>query len=70
MLEHGLSAQDISAVEVGTLEDVVVNFADRRPSEMIDAEFSMPWTVAAIVKGLPKGARWICAADPERPRHA
>ena len=60
MLEHGLSAQDISAVEVGTFEDVVVNFADRRPSEMIDAEFSMPWTVAAIciVKGLPKGAQW------------
>ena len=58
MREHGLSAQDIGAVEVGTFEDVVVNFADRRPSEMIDAEFSMPWTVAAIMKGLTKGAQW------------
>lgn len=58
MHEHGLRASDVQFIDVGTFEDVVVNFADRRPTTMIDAEFSMPWTIAAIVNGLPKGPDW------------
>src|SRR5581483_3401332 len=38
--------------------DVVENFAERRPKAMVDAEFSLPWTMAVTIAGLPKGPRW------------
>jgi 2-methylcitrate dehydratase PrpD len=58
MREGGLAAGDIREVQVGTFEDVVVNFAERRPKTMVDAQFSMPWTMAVTLAGLPKGPEW------------
>lgn len=68
MSEHRLSSADISACEVGTFEDVVVNFDERRPVTMVDGEFSLPWTLAAVLSGLPKGSDWYSSerlSDPE-----
>ena len=58
MREDGLSAADIREVQVGTFEDVVENFAERRPKTMVDAQFSVPWTMAVTLAGLPKGPEW------------
>jgi 2-methylcitrate dehydratase PrpD len=58
MREGNLRGTDIRDVEVGTFEDVVENFAERRPKTMVDAEFSLPWTMAVTIAGLPKGPQW------------
>src|SRR5690606_34654116 len=68
MAEHDLRADDIVACDVGTFEDVVVNFADRRPAAMIDGEFSLPWTVAVTLAGLPKGERWYAPETLRDPK--
>lgn len=73
MSEHGLSVGDITGCEVGTFEDVVRNFNDRRPAAMVDGEFSLPWTMAATLLRLPKGYEWYSPerlADPEMHRIA
>lgn len=58
MVENELISDDITACEVGTFEDVVTNFSDRRPRAMVDGEFSLPWTMAVILAGIPKGEKW------------
>ena len=67
MREGNLGAADIREVEVGTFADVVVNFAERRPKTMVDAEFSLPWTMAVTIAGLPKGPQWYSDTPFERP---
>ncbi|MBM3560782.1 MAG: MmgE/PrpD family protein, partial [Alphaproteobacteria bacterium] len=63
-----LTLADIASVEVGTFADVVENFASRRPPTMIDAEFSMPWTVAMVLADVPKGPDWYAAGTLADPR--
>ena len=58
MRENDLRAADIREAQVGTFEDVIENFAERRPKTMVDAQFSLPWTMAVTVAGLPKGPEW------------
>jgi 2-methylcitrate dehydratase PrpD len=67
MREGRLRAPDILDVEVGTFEDVVENFAERRPQTMVDAEFSLPWTMAVTIAGLPKGPHWYSDATLNDP---
>ena len=62
MREGRLTAADIRSVEVGSFEDLVTNFADRRPTTLIDGEFSVPWTQAVMIAGLPKGPAWYAPA--------
>jgi 2-methylcitrate dehydratase PrpD len=62
MREEKLTAADIAAVEVGSFADLVECFADRRPATLIDGEFSLPWTMAAILAGLSKGPAWYADA--------
>lgn len=67
MRDERLAAGDIRAVEVGSFADLVESFSDRRPATLIDGEFSLPWTMAAILAGLPKGPAWYAdatLADP------
>lgn len=68
MVGHGLGAGDIAACEVGTFEDVVANFADRRPAAMIDGEFSLPWTMAVTLAGIPKGEKWYAPQTLSDPK--
>ncbi len=67
MREGQLRAADILDVEVGTFEDVVENFAERRPRTMVDAKFSLPWTMAVTIAGLPKGPQWYSEATLNDP---
>ncbi len=63
LLQEGrLTRDDIDEIEVGSFEDVVENFADRRPNSMVDGEFSLPWTVAVTLAGVPKGPDWYSDA--------
>jgi 2-methylcitrate dehydratase PrpD len=67
MHDEKLSATDLAEIEVGSFADVVENFAERRPQAMVDAEFSLPWTMAVLIAGIPKGPDWYCdatLADP------
>ncbi|QRM33103.1 MmgE/PrpD family protein [Microvirga sp. VF16] len=66
--DQSIRAEDILEIEVATFAEVVENFADRRPASMIDAEFSVPWGVAAIVAGLPKGPDWYSRQTLSDPR--
>lgn len=68
MAEHNLRTNDIVACDVGTFEDVVVHFADRRPATMIDGEFSLPWTIAVILAGIPKGEEWYASETLRDPK--
>ena len=67
MADHGVAAGDILACEVGSFEDIVTNFDDRRPKTMVDAEFSLPWTIAVAMAGLPKGEAWYAHATLNDP---
>ncbi|MCC2650695.1 MAG: MmgE/PrpD family protein [Microvirga sp.] len=67
MRDEELTAAKIETVEVGSFEDVVTNFADRRPKTMIDGEFSLPWTIAVAIAGLPKGKDWYAQATIDDP---
>jgi 2-methylcitrate dehydratase PrpD len=58
MWQEKLRARDIDEIEVGTFADVVENFAERRPRTMVDGEFSLPWTMAVLIAGIPKGPEW------------
>ena len=67
MREGGLRASDIRDIEVGTFADVVENFAERRPCTMVDGEFSLPWTMAVAIAGVPKGPQWYSEATLSDP---
>lgn len=55
---HGLGPGDIARVQVDSFRDLVEHFADPEPVSMVDAEFSVPYTVAVMIHGLPPGAPW------------
>ncbi|WP_246494741.1 MmgE/PrpD family protein [Brenneria izadpanahii] len=58
MQETGWRAEDFHAIEVHTFSRLVNDMMDYRPSTVIDAQFSLPWTLAAVASGLPPGAEW------------
>ena len=40
---------------------------DYRPQTVTDAQFSLPWTLAAIAAGLPPGADWYTEDNMQNP---
>jgi 2-methylcitrate dehydratase PrpD len=56
--ESGLASQDIQQIEVFTLSELANHFAVVRPNYMIDAEFSVPYTIAMVGRRIPIGPRW------------
>ncbi|MFE8047193.1 MmgE/PrpD family protein [Brenneria goodwinii] len=58
MRETGWQAADIRAIEVQTFPRLVDDMMDYRPRTATDAQFSLPWTLAAVAGGLPPGADW------------
>lgn len=56
--EHKLRPVDICGVRIGTFRDMVESFDDRAPRSLVDGEFSMPYTVAALLSGIPVGPEW------------
>jgi 2-methylcitrate dehydratase PrpD len=60
--EAGIDPGDIESVTVRTSGHVVRNFADYDPENIVDAEFSMPYTMAAVLVGIPPGPQWFSPA--------
>lgn len=55
---NDISPDDIDTIRVGSFADLVQNFADYAPKTMVDAEFSAPFTIAALAAGVPLGPDW------------
>ena len=67
--EHKLLPSDIAGVQIETfhlVQDYL--FMDYAPANMVDAEFSLPYSVAMILLGVPPGPEWYSAdrmTDPQ-----
>lgn len=49
---------EISAIEVKTFSRLVQDLMDPAPVNALDAQFSLPYTMAAVVLRRPRGAAW------------
>lgn len=65
--EHPIEAARIAEIEIGSFADLVESFADYRPAALPDAEFSMPYTMAVHLAGVPRGPDWYSAETLRRP---
>lgn len=58
MAESGASCDDIEQITVKTFTEMAHWFADYRPSNIVDAEFSLPYAIAMIVSKEKPGPGW------------
>lgn len=65
--ETGWLAEDIQSVEVHTFPRIVDDMMDYRPQTVTDAQFSLPWTIAAVAAGLAPGANWYAEQNMQSP---
>jgi 2-methylcitrate dehydratase PrpD len=56
---HNLKAEDVKEVLVRSIWDITELFVDYKPHEIVDAQFSMPYTVAMVFLGGPPGPNWF-----------
>jgi 2-methylcitrate dehydratase PrpD len=64
--EHGLQAEHIQTVTIHTAASLIRDFMDRTPKTMVDAQFSFPFTIAAIALDITPAARWYEAETMAR----
>jgi 2-methylcitrate dehydratase PrpD len=64
---HRVAASEIEQVTVHTSHGMVRDFMDHAPATMVDAQFSLPFCLAALALGLAPGAAWY---RPETLRRA
>lgn len=55
---EGLDLEVIERIEVSTAGIVVTGLSDPRPATVIDATFSLPYTVAVALYGIEPGVAW------------
>lgn len=66
---HQVAVEDIRAVEVETITLLSRDpFASRRPLSMTAAEYSLPFTLAVALHGVPPGPGWYTDEMLEDPR--
>lgn len=65
--QTGWLAEDIRSVEVYTFPRIVDDMMDYRPQTVTDAQFSLPWTMAAVAAGLSPGADWYTEHNMQNP---
>lgn len=65
--ETGWLAEDIQSVEVHTFPRIVDDMMDYRPQTVTDAQFSLPWTMAAVAAGLAPGTGWYTEKNMKSP---
>jgi len=56
--ETGWLAEDIEDITVETFARLVNDFMDMAPANATDAQFSLPYTLAAVAQRLPPGSAW------------
>jgi 2-methylcitrate dehydratase PrpD len=59
MAEHALAVEDIRRITVRSMAPLVEWFQTRRPTTMVDAEFSVPHAVAMTLLGRPRPDWWL-----------
>lgn len=59
--ESGLEVDEIAEIQVHTLSELANHFAVAHPKHMMDAEFSVPYTVSMVAQRIPIGPRWHSA---------
>jgi 2-methylcitrate dehydratase PrpD len=64
--ENNFSAQDIEAVTVHTSAAMAKDFMQYMVEDMIDAQFSFPYAIAAVALGVPVGAEWYRPVTMQR----
>lgn len=57
--EHDVKPHQIEEVLVRSIADLTELLVDYEPSEIVDAEFSLPYTVAMIILREPPGPNWF-----------
>ena len=57
--EHEIEAKNIKQIVVKSIWDLTELFNDCEPKEIVDAEFSLPYTVTMVVFGIPPGPKWF-----------
>jgi 2-methylcitrate dehydratase PrpD len=57
-MESDLEAEEIVEIQVYTLSELANHFAVAHPKHMMDAEFSVPYTVSMVAQGIPAGPQW------------
>ncbi len=67
-IDSGISPEDIQGVDVYTLSELSNHFAVVKPQYMIDAEFSVPYTIAMVARGIPIGPEWHTRLNREHPQ--
>lgn len=65
--EHGFLARDVESVKVSSFGEMVHWFDDSTPTHLVDAEFSVPYTVAVALAGLPPGPGWYSRKTMDNP---
>jgi 2-methylcitrate dehydratase PrpD len=63
---HGLAANEIEQVTVHTSGGMAGDFMVYAPATMVDAQFSLPFAIAAQALGIPPGAAWYRAETLRR----
>lgn len=67
MQQTGWSVADLHTIEVQSFPRLVNDMMDYRPKTVTDAQFSLPWTLAAVAAGLPPGADWYTEDNMQNP---
>lgn len=59
--QTGWQPHEMAAIEVAGFARLAEDFMDVEPANATDAQFSLPYTLAAVAHGLPPGAGWYTA---------
>jgi 2-methylcitrate dehydratase PrpD len=65
--ETGWVPEEISAIEVRTFSRAVKDLMDMAPVNPNDAQFSLPYTLAAVMWRIPRGAAWYAEETMQAP---
>ncbi|MFT4191642.1 MAG: MmgE/PrpD family protein [Comamonas sp.] len=57
----GWPADEMAAIEVASFARLAEDFMDADPAQATDAQFSLPYTLAAVAHRLPPGPAWYAA---------
>jgi len=66
VLDHGFRAEEIESVGLHTSAGLARDFMDDRPTTMIDAQFSMPFALAALAHRVAPASAWYDPATLAR----
>jgi 2-methylcitrate dehydratase PrpD len=66
--ERGWNDSDVADVQVGVAREALEDLADPTPTNLVDAQFSLPYGVAMVLLGRTPGPRWHDPGLPAAPQ--